>query len=51
VHYPPDYPNVIPDLEIATSRGELSNEEERTLMDGLKATVRFLEWCSDDNAQ
>jgi len=39
VHYPQDYPDVIPDLDLATTRGELSNEEEQTLMDRLKATA------------
>ena len=41
VHYPQHYPDVIPDLNIAASRGELSNEEVRSLLDRLRTTVCF----------
>jgi len=35
VHCPPDYPDVLPDLTIATSQGEISSAEEESLLSAL----------------
>ncbi|KAG8913373.1 hypothetical protein FRC01_004576 [Tulasnella sp. 417] len=39
VEYPAEYPDVIPSLSIAASEGEMSAEEEETLMNRIKASA------------
>ncbi|KAF8323188.1 RWD-domain-containing protein [Clavulina sp. PMI_390] len=38
VHYPPEYPDAIPDLVLTPVVGELSTEENDTLMDSMKTS-------------
>jgi RWD domain len=39
VHCPPDYPDVLPDLTIAVSQGEISSAEEASLLSTLHDVV------------
>ena len=40
VHCPPEYPDVLPDLNINTSHGEISTAEEESLLSALYEVVR-----------
>jgi hypothetical protein len=41
-HYPDDYPNVLPDLNLESSDGEFSESEIHSLIEDLKASVSLM---------
>lgn len=43
IHYPPSYPDVMPNLKLTTTEGNLSEAEEQSLLADLHSVVRALD--------